>query len=408
MKNYNESMLQSMSNGVITLDADGKIVTCNAAGLRIIKTDVDGITGKKAAEFFSGANSLIAEKVRRVEESGDPDITMDAELEFAGAKVSANITVLPLVSSEGKKLGIMIILEDISGEKRMKSTMSRYMDPGLADQLLAGGEDILGGKSTVATVLFSDIRGFTTFTEELGAHGTVSLLNEYFTIMVDCIQVEGGMLDKFIGDAIMAGFGIPVACEDHADRSVRCAISMHRALREWNVGRMADGIKTVDIGIGLNTDTVVSGNIGSRKRMDYTMIGDGVNLASRLESACKQYSARILISENTYSRLRGTYRIRDVDDVVVKGKTKPVRIYEVLDYHTGESFPHLMDVVGYFSEGREAYRAGNWEQAIRLFGEVLRLNPMDKLSQIYITRCEHLRAEPPAGIWDGVWRMTSK
>src|SRR5208337_764346 len=144
----------------------------------------------------------------------------------------------------------MIMLEDISGEKRMKSTMSRYMDPGLADQLLAGGEDILGGKNTTATILFSDIRSFTSFTEELGAQGTVSLLNEYFTIMVDCIQAEGGMLDKFIGDAIMAGFGIPLACDDHEDRAARCAVSMINKLGKWNAQRAREGKLPVNIGVG--------------------------------------------------------------------------------------------------------------------------------------------------------------
>lgn len=408
MKNYNESMLQSMSNGVMTLDAEGKIVTCNASGRRIMKAANEGLIGMDMAAFFVGHNCWIAEKVRRVEESQKPEVTMDAELEFGEDKVAANVTVLPLVSGEGKKLGIMIMLEDISGEKRMKSTMSRYMDPGLADQLLAGGEDILGGKSTVATVLFSDIRGFTTFTEELGAQGTVGLLNEYFTIMMDCIQAEGGMLDKFIGDAIMAGFGIPVAYEDNEDRGMRCAIAMLKALAEWNLKRSAEGKKPVDIGIGLNTDVIVSGNIGSPKRMDYTMIGDGVNLASRLESACKQYNARILISENTYSKLRGIYRVRDVDDVVVKGKTRPIKVYEALDYHTEETFPQLMEVVGYFKEARKAYQIGNWDQAIKLFSEALRLHPKDKLSQTYIDRCTYLKDNPPGDNWDGVWVMKSK
>ncbi|MBI2355387.1 MAG: GAF domain-containing protein [Deltaproteobacteria bacterium] len=408
MKNYNESMLQSMSNGVVTLDEDGRIVTCNAAGQRIMKVESAEVIGRDVADFFAGRNSWIVEKAQRVEQTQRPELTMDAELEFGGKRVSANISVLPLISGEGKKLGTMIMFEDISGEKRMKSTMSRYMDPGLADQLLAGGEDILGGKSTTATVLFSDIRGFTTLTEELGAHGTVSLLNEYFTLMVDCIQAEGGMLDKFIGDAIMAAFGIPVAHDDNEDRAVRCAIAMINALRNWNAGRAADRKKPVEIGVGLNTDTVVCGNIGSPKRMDYTVIGDGVNLASRLESACKQYSTRILISENTYHRLRGTYRIRDIDDVVVKGKTQPVRIYEVLDYHTDETFPNVMEVTGHFRDGRNAYRSGSWHLAIKSFREALRLHPQDRLSQLYLDRCEHLKANPPEGTWAGVWTMTSK
>ncbi|MDD5286427.1 MAG: GAF domain-containing protein [Desulfuromonadaceae bacterium] len=408
MKNYNESMLQSMSNGVITLDEEGRIVTCNAAGQRIMNVAPEEIIGIDIAGFFSGMNGWIVEKVRRVENNQAPEVTMDAELEFGGKKLSVNSSVLPLISSEGKKLGTMIMFEDISGEKRMKSTMSRYMDPGLADQLLAGGEDILGGKSISATILFSDIRGFTTLTEELGAQGTVSLLNQYFTLMVDCIQSEGGMLDKFIGDALMAAFGIPIAHDDNEDRAVRSAINMMNVLSEWNAKRSLLGNKPVAIGIGINTDTVVSGNIGSPKRMDYTVIGDGVNLASRLESACKQYSAKILISENTYNRLKGTYRIRDIDDVVVKGKTQPVRVYEVLDYHIEETFPNLMEVTGYFKEGRRTYRNGNWNDAIKSFGEALRLHPQDKLSQIYIERCEYLRANPPGDTWQGVWTMSSK
>jgi len=408
MKNYSESMLESMSNGVITLNEDGKIVTCNTAGLQIMKAAPADILDRPAEAFFTGVNAWVMEKIERVEETRKSDVTMDAELEFGGGKISANLTALPLVNVEKKKLGTMIIIDDISSEKRMKSTMSRYMDPGLADQILAGGEDILGGKSTLATILFSDIRQFTTLTEELGAQGTVSLLNEYFTIMVDCIQKEGGMLDKFIGDAIMAAFGTPVAHDDDEDRAVRAAISMIRALNAWNVKRHADGKKPVSMGIGINTDTIVSGNIGSPKRMDYTLIGDGVNLASRLESLCKQYHACILISENTYRRLRGTYRIREVDRVVVKGKTETVGVYEVLDYHDEDTFPNVMEVVNHFKQGLHQYRSGAWDRAIDAFTEALKLHDDEKLCRMYIERCEYLRESPPGDTWDGVWIMKSK
>lgn len=408
MRNYNEGMLESMSNGVVTLDDEGTIVTCNASALRIMQVSLTDVIDKKAVEYFVDHNAWILEKIERVEKTQNSDISMDVEMEFGGEKVSVNLTILPLNSSEGKKLGSMIMIEDISSEKRMKSTMSRYMDPGIADQLLEGGEDALGGKSVTATVLFSDVRGFTTITEELGAQGTVSLLNEYFTIMVDCIQREGGMLDKFIGDAIMAAFGMPFPHDDDEDRAVRAAISMITDLNIWNQKRLAEGKKPVDMGIGLNTDMVVSGNIGSPKRMDYTMIGDGVNLAARLESACKQYSARILISENTFKKLRGTYRIREIDFVVVKGKTKPVGVYEVLDYYSDEAFPNVMEVVSYFKSGIKYYRDGKWDKAIEAFKEVLSLNPNDKLSNTYIERCNHMKENPPDGEWDGVWVMTSK
>ncbi len=407
MKNYNEAMLESMSNGVITMDSAEKIVTCNAAGMRILRTDA-GILGMAADQFFGEANAWVIERLRQVEEGQSSDHLMDAELIIGGETLSVNFSLQPLLSMEKKRIGWMLMIEDISSEKRLRSTMSRYMDPGIADQMVANGADMLGGKNVLATVLFSDIRGFTTITETLGAQGTVALLNEYFTLMVDCIQREEGMLDKFIGDAIMAAFGIPVGHDDDADRAVRTAIAMISELRAWNVAREADGKMPVDIGIGLNSDNVVSGNIGSKKRMDYTIIGDGVNLAARLESACKQYGAHILISEFTYRALRGTYRMRELDIVVVKGKTEPVAIYEVLDYHDQNSYPNMIDAMGLFRNGIAKYRHREWDGARKLFREVLALNEHDKAAKMYIERCNTLEADPPPDDWDGTYVMESK
>jgi len=216
------------------------------------------------------------------------------------------------------------------------------------------------------------------------------------------------MLDKFIGDAIMAAFGIPFAHDDDDDRAVRTACAMMSELNTYNRGRVSDGKRPIDIGIGINTDEVVSGNIGSPKRMDYTVIGDGVNLAARLETACKQYGAKILISENTFGRLRGTYRSREVDRVVVKGKTQPVGVYEVLDFHTAETFPNLAEALGHFREGLAQYRAQRWDAAIATFETALGLNENDQVPKMYIARCEQMRETPPGDGWDGVWTMTSK
>jgi adenylate cyclase len=412
VRNYNESMLQSMTNGVVTLNDVGAVVTCNAAGLRILRATPASIIGRKAEEYFADANAWVLERIKAVEETLQNDLTMDAQLTIGSETLSVNLTVQPLMSSvenaPAKKIGTMLMLEDVSSEKRMKSTMSRYMDPRLAEQLMAGGENALGGKSATVTVLFSDVRNFTGITEELGAHGTVKLLNEYFTVMVECIQKQGGMLDKFIGDAIMAVFGLPMPHEDDEDRAVRTTIQMINDLRTWNVERIANGKKPVDIGIGLNTDNVVSGNIGSPRRMDYTIIGDGVNLAARLESACKQYGARILISEMTYKRLKSSYRVRDVDKVVVKGKTEAVSVFEVLDYHTEETFPNLPEVLDYYKNGLIYYRKQQWDKAGKSFQEALRLNPGDKLSTAYTERVSYLQAHPPGDDWDGVWVMKSK
>lgn len=412
MKNYNESMLESMSNGVITVNESNKIVTCNKAGLRIMDLqNPTEIINKDAVDFFTGDNAWLHEKIKKINEAEDlsnQEVIMDTSLKFGEKKISANLTISPLISAKQKRLGSIVLIEDISSEKRMKSTMSRYMSPDLADQLMQSGEASLGGASSVASVLFSDIRNFTTISESLGAEATVHLLNEYFTLMVDCIQNESGMLDKFIGDAIMAVFGIPFAHDDDADRAVRAAIQMMKALRVFNKPRIEKKLVLIDHGMGINTDTIVSGNIGSQKRMDYTVIGDGVNLASRVESLCKQYGAHILISEFTLKALKATYRTRQVDKVTVKGKTKPVAIYEVIDYHDAESFPNQIEVLSHFNNGMEYYNQAQWDKAIECFQTALKLNPQDKASILYVERCGELKKNPPPGEWDGVWVMTHK
>ena len=423
--NYSQSILSSMHDAVLTFDEHGVVKTCNPAGLRILKIPHESdILEQSASSLLKGPNKWLLHKLEAVQETEE---FLDAELQAEGETLSVNVTLTPLLgktesrksensdeevglSSKPKIIGAMLMIEDISSEKRMKSTMSRYMDPELADQLMTTGsdDDIMGGKQSVGTVLFSDVRSFTTITEELGAQGTVKLLNDYFTIMVDCITDEGGMLDKFIGDAMMCIFGTPVPHEDDPDRAVRAAIRMMTDLKVFNDKRSTEGKMPIDHGMGINTDSIVSGNIGSPKRMDYTVIGDGVNLAARIESACKQYGAHILISEFTYKAVKATYRTRQVDYVIVKGKTEPVGIYEVMDFHDDESYPNLVEALGLFNDGYRSWNLGKWDQATKLFNSVKKLNPNDKGAQLYLDRCTHMKKNPPKGTWDGVWVMTTK
>ena len=426
--NYSQSILSSMHDAVLTLDENGVIKTCNPAGLRILRIPHEAaVLEQQASVLFGGPNEWLLKKLEAVNENEE---FLDAELQIEGETLSVNITLTPLLgkikskderegdtggegilTSKPNIIGAMLMIEDISSEKRMKSTMSRYMDPELADQLMTAdgnNEDVMGGKQSVGTVLFSDVRSFTTITEELGAQGTVKLLNDYFTIMVDCITDEGGMLDKFIGDAMMCIFGTPVPHDDDPDRAVRAAIRMMTDLKIFNDKRAMEGKMPIDHGMGINTDSIVSGNIGSPKRMDYTVIGDGVNLAARIESACKQYGAHILISEFTYKAVKATYRTRQVDYVIVKGKTEPVGVYEVLDFHDEESYPNLVEALGLFNDGYRTWNQGKWDQAIKLFNSVKKINPNDKSAQLYIDRCNHMKKNPPKGTWDGVWVMTSK
>ncbi len=407
IKNYNETMLESMSNGVLTFDGDGVAVTCNAGVQRVLRARTSDIVGRKSSDLFAGDNNWIHERLEKALESKGSEAVMDGVLDVRGESRSINLTISPLRQG-GDAAGMLMMLEDISDEKRMQSTLSRYMGPVIAAKLMEQGQEALGGQSGEATILFTDVRDFTTLTEELGAPGTVSLLNEYFTIMEDCINREGGLVDKFIGDAIMAVFGAPMSHEDNEDRAVRAAISMINDLAAYNRRRSSEGKKPIEMGVGINTDAVVSGNIGSPRKMDYTVIGDGVNLASRLEGLCKPYGAKILASQNTIDRLRATYRVRPIDFVVVKGKTEPVAVHEVMDYHTAESFPNLVDVLGHFRDGLGFYRARAWAKGIACFEQALEANAADAASRVYVDRCRHFEVEPPPDDWRGEWVMTSK
>lgn len=409
MKNYNESIIESMSSGLITFDDELRVEKCNAVALRLLDEEEDRIALRHVDELFTGEGEWVAKTLHKVMESGEPDIALDSEISLPDGNVlSVNLTTLPLINTKEVVVGTLLVFEDISGEKRLRSTLARYMTKEVADQLLEAGEAELGGQIKPVTIFFSDIRSFTTLSESLGAQETVSMLNDYFTDMVDILFEHGGILDKYIGDAIMAVFGAPFPSGHDADKAVHAAVDMMRALRRFNTRRQAEGKDSLDIGIGLNTAEVVVGNIGSDKRMDYTVIGDGVNLASRLEGANKIYGSNILISEHTRRELQDEYILREADLIRVKGKTCPVAIFEVLDHHDAESFPNLAPSLEAFRRGYALYQSGDFAEALATFETCASLNPNDRMTALYIERCTHFLAAPPEGEWDGVCVMTSK
>ena len=286
--------------------------------------------------------------------------------------------------------------------------MARYMSSEVVEQVLAGGESELGGKTQTVSILFSDVRNFTGVSEALGARETVSLLNEYFGVMVEVVTRHGGILDKYIGDAIMALFGAPFAKPEDADHALAVGNGMLITLRELNGRRLAQGKQPIDIGVGIATGEVVLGNIGSPSRMEYTVIGDKVNLASRLESANKYYHSKILLDETTVDALTNGHAncLREIDLLRVKGKDRPVAVYESLGYL--EPGPILEEAMDHFAGGLAAYRACDWERAIQRFAAALELRSDDEPSRMYIERCRHYRETPPPADWGGVWTMTEK
>ena len=254
-------------------------------------------------------------------------------------------------------------------------------------------------------MLFSDIRGFTGISERLGARETVAMLNEYFTDMVDIVFAHNGVLDKYIGDCIMAVFGSVLADSRDADNAVTVAIKMMQALRQLNVRRAASGKEAIRVGVGISTGEVVAGNIGSPRRMEYTVIGDRVNLAQRLENATKFYGTRILISDITAQRLKTQHVMREIDLIRLRGKTDPVSVLEILDSHNAEDFPNMAEVIQAFADGLEAYRVHDWARAERRFVTALEANPRDTPSLLYLERCRNFLKAPPPPNWDGVWEI---
>jgi adenylate cyclase len=408
-RNYNEGILRSTTDGIVTLDAEDRILTANDAALRILKVGRPALLAKPLSGVFAGPNVWVPNTLDKVKQSGHREIAVEMELHVGERDTaSVNLAVNPLIDINEEQIGSMLVLEDITSEKRIRSTMARYMSPEIADQLLASGESILGGKDQKASILFSDVRNFTTMSEALGARETVSMLNEYFERMVDVVLSHKGVLDKFIGDAVMALFGVPFTREHDADDAVNVANAMFVALRELNRERAADGRAPIGIGVGISTGVVVVGNIGSTKRMEYTAIGDSVNLASRLESATKYYGTGVLISDDTRRELTSKTLLREIDVMRVKGKHEPVAIHEAMDHLTEETFPNLSRTVERYTEGLRHYRAREWADAVRCFTEALALNPKDHPSQLYVERCQHFVQAPPPPDWDGVYTMTSK
>jgi adenylate cyclase len=408
-RNYNEGILRSTTDGIVTLDAADRILTANEAALRILKAARSGVIGYPVAAVFTGPNAWVVQNLEKVKQSNRREIAVEMELRLSGGETaSVNLAVNPLIDVNEEHIGSMLVLEDITSEKRIRSTMARYMSPEVAEQLLAAGEAVLGGKDQKVSILFSDVRDFTAISEALGARETVSMLNEYFERMVDVVFSHRGVLDKFIGDAVMALFGVPFNGEHDADDAVTVANTMFVALGVLNRDRRQAGKPPLDIGVGIATGVVVVGNIGSTRRMEYTAIGDSVNLASRLESATKFYGAKILISEATRADLRQPALLREIDRLRVQGKHEPVAIYEAMDHLTETVFPNLTATVERYAQGIQLYRAREFKDALGCFKEALTLHPGDKPSRIYVERSEHFLEMPPPADWDGVWTMTSK
>tara|TARA_A100000164_G_scaffold66159_1_gene54858 strand:+ start:749 stop:3631 length:2883 start_codon:yes stop_codon:yes gene_type:complete len=318
-------------------------------------------------------------------------------------------------------LGITVynyILEE-KNKNFLKESFGTYVSPELIDQMYESGEEpSLGGEEGYHTAFFTDIQSFSAFSEKLTASELVALLNQYLTDMTDVLLENNGTLDKYIGDAIVAFYGAPIDVDDHEYWACKTAIEMQDKLAILREGWQGEGDRWPEIvhnmqnRIGISSGQMVTGNMGSEARMNYTMMGDNVNTAARLESSAKQYGVYIQIADSTYQAVKEKVVVRDLDNVVVMGKNEPVKVWELIS-EIGQEPDQYKKILPAYHEALDLYKNQEWSKAIDAFKASDELEEMfggrkTNPSRIYIPRCEHYQENPPGEDWDGVWTLTSK
>lgn len=293
-------------------------------------------------------------------------------------------------------------------KKFIKDAFSTYLAPTVVEQLIKDPDKlVLGGEDRIITAFFSDVQDFTAISEALTAEEVVELLNEFLTEMTDIILGYEGTIDKFEGDAIIAFFGAPTVLEDHAAKACKACIDMQTKLAELRTKWLAEKRPALKMRIGLNTGSAVVGNMGSKNKMDYTMMGDTVNTAARLEGVNKVYGTYTMISDATYTRAMNGIFVRELDSVTVVGKEEPIGVYELLG-HRDEIDDVLRSLVESYARGLGAYRNRNWDEAISHFSAALSVNPHDGPSQTMLSRCQDFKVSPPGKDWNGAFMMATK
>lgn len=332
---------------------------------------------------------------------------IDKTFLFSQGKVVSIVLPLFQVGFSYMCLTFYKYLTEERNKKELRATFSKYVSPAIVEEVLRHPKNLeLGGRKEKVTVFFSDVRGFTTISEKLDPRALSDLLNSYLTPMTDLIFKNKGTLDKYMGDAIMAFFGAPVHYEDHAKMACSCALQNMAKLQELKVEYARKNLPPIDIGIGLNTGEVSVGNMGSESVRSYTVMGDAVNLASRLEGINKSYGTHIIISEFTQKEVAADFTTREVDLVRVKGKLQPIRIFELLS--ECRPIAQIQENLKIFEEAYQLYHSKKFEKAKETFEKALRKYELDETSKIYIERCQDLIINPPPPDWDGVFVMKTK
>ena len=326
-KNFNESILSSIATGVITINVLGEIDSINSAGLKILKKEKEEIIGNHYLYLFEKDEEVV-ELIVKSETQNKKVSTVNIPFLSVSEETKINFSVSPRVDKDEKTKGLVLAIEDITDVSKIKKTFKRYVSKQVVDELLDDDAKLnLGGEKREVTVLFSDIRGFTSMSEKMEPEKVVSTLNDYFSLMIDIVFKNNGTLDKIIGDELMIVFGAPTSSPDDTERAVQTAIEMQNKIKTFNKQRSINKEVPIKVGIGINKGLVVSGNIGSRDLMDYTVIGDTVNLGARLCSAAGP--DEIITSSSVWFETKNIFNYKKLKPIKVKGKKEEIQVYKI-------------------------------------------------------------------------------
>jgi adenylate cyclase len=322
---------------------------------------------------------------------------------YSGGVYVSPLYVVLTVAALGSLLLFLRFWQEERQKVALRKTFSRYVAPEVVKRI-TGGRELFAGEERDLSILFTDIRSFTTLSEKLSPKQIVQLLNRCFTPMTALVRDSAGTLDKFIGDALMAYWNAPLDVPDHPVAAVNAALSMQEKLALLNVSLKDEFGLTIEIGVGVHKGPAYVGNMGSADLLSYTLIGDSVNLASRLESLCRQYGVSVAVSANAMAACGENFAWQYVDTINVKGKTLPISIYTPMRREAWESRSEEM---ASWKSASGRYMAGDFAGAVQALDDMLTRFPGNKLYAIYAQRAKQLLEEPPEK-WNGVWTLTEK
>jgi PAS domain S-box-containing protein len=406
---YTKALLSTLPVALLAVDKDGYIQTVNSAAEDILGFTEKELAGNRLSDLFS-SNPEVLNRANLAFEEGRPYHMSSESLQLkSGKELVGNLYFYPFNDEEQEVRGLLVSVEDQTYVHFLHDAFKRYVPPSVSELIAQDPQRLrLGGEDKVLSVLFSDLIGFTSIAEKYPPKEMVTLLSDYFSEMTAQVFRYEGTLKEYVGDELMAIFGAPVDQIDHAYRGCATAIAMRDRLSKLRKEWVKTGRPELKARIGLNTGPMVVGNLGSPYRFSYGVLGDHVNLASRLEGLNKVYGTDILLGENTAEQVMDRFHLREIDQVRVKGRKQPVRIFELISDISDPLPENGKAALDLYAEGLYAYRSQKWDDAISAFREVQGIWNNDRPADVMIERCRLCKQSPPGDGWDGVFQQLTK